>query len=101
MENLPENPEEVIDILAKTKLLKVEDESGSITLEAHNQVNIQPKGTPFGAKLKLESDGSVTPTLTFDSKKMRPVINRTDPKQALDDALEDYLNGMEGQDKNI
>ncbi|MFZ9350249.1 MAG: hypothetical protein ACO242_06115 [Candidatus Fonsibacter ubiquis] len=101
MENLPKTPEEVVDILAKTKLLKVEDESGSITLEAHNQVNIQPKGTPFGAKLKLESDGSVTPTLTFDSKKMRPVINRTDPKQALDDALEDYLNGMEGQDKNI
>jgi hypothetical protein len=101
MENLPENPEEVIDIIARTKILKVEDETGSITLEAHNQVNIQPKGTPFGAKLKLESDGSVTPTLTFDSKKMRPVINRTDPKQALDDALEDYLNGMEGQDKNI
>ena len=101
MENLPENPEEIIDILARTKILKVEDESGSITLEAHNQVNIQPKGTPFGAKLKLEPDGSVTPTLTFDSKKMRPVINRTDPKQALDDALEDYLNGMEGQDKNI
>jgi hypothetical protein len=101
MENLPENPEEVIDIIARTKILKVEDETGSITLEAHNQVNIQPKGTPFGAKLKLESDGSVTPTLTFDSKKMRPVINRTDPKQALDDALEDYLNEMEGQDKNI
>jgi hypothetical protein len=101
MENLPENPEEVIDIIARTKILKVEDETGSITLEAHNQVNIQPKETPFGAKLKLESDGSVTPTLTFDSKKMRPVINRTDPKQALDDALEDYLNGMEGQDKNI
>jgi hypothetical protein len=101
MENLPENPEDVIDIIARTKILKVEDETGSITLEAHNQVNIQPKGTPFGAKLKLESDGSVTPTLTFDSKKMRPVINRTDPKQALDNALEDYLNGMEGQDKNI
>ena len=85
-----------MDALAKTKLLKVQDDSGSITLEAHNQVNVQPSGTPFGAKLKLEQDGSVTPSLTFDTKKMRPVINRTDPKQALDDALENYLNGLEG-----
>lgn len=90
MENLPENPKEVIDILAKTKLLKVEDESGSITLEAHNQVNIQPKETPFGAKLKLEPDGSVTPTLTFDSKKMREKIKKTEPSQSIDNALEEY-----------
>lgn len=97
MENLPEDPTEIVDILARTKILKVEDETGSITLEAHNQVNVQPKGTPFGAKLKLESDGSVTPTLTFDTKKMRPVIKKTDPKQALDNALEDYFDGLEGQ----
>lgn len=97
MENLPDDPTEIVDILARTKILKVEDETGSITLEAHNQVNIQPKGTPFGAKLKLESDGSVTPTLTFDSKKMRPVIKKTDPKEALDNALEDYFDGLEGQ----
>lgn len=98
MENLPDDPKEVIDLIAKTKILKVEDETGSITLESHNQVNIQPKGTPFGAKLKLESNGSVTPTLTFDTKKMRSVIKKTDPKQALDNALEDYFDGLEGKD---
>lgn len=98
MENLPDDPKEVIDLIAKTKILKVEDETGSITLEAHNQVNIQPKGTPFGAKLKLESNGSVTPTLTFDTKKMRPVIKKTDPKQVLDDALENYFDELEGKD---
>lgn len=97
MENLPDDPKEVIDLIARTKILKVEDETGSITLEAHNQVNIQPKGTPFGAKIKLESDGSVTPTLTFDSKKMRPVIKKTDPKEALDNALEDYFDELEGK----
>lgn len=97
MENLPDDPKEVIDLIARTKILKVEDETGSITLEAHNQVNIQPKGTPFGAKLKLESDGSVTPTLTFDTKKMRPVIKKTDPKESLDNALEDYFNELEGK----
>lgn len=96
MENLPETPEEVVDILARTKILKVEDETGSITLEAHNQVNIQPKGTPFGAKLKLEADGTITPTLTFDTKKMRTPIEKTDPKEALDNALEDYFDGLEG-----
>lgn len=98
MENLPDDPKEIVDALAKTKILKIEDDFGSITLEAHNQVNIQPKGTPFGAKLKLESNGSVTPTLTFDTKKMRPVIKKTDPKQVLDDALENYFDELEGKD---
>ena len=91
MENFPENPEEVIDILAKTKILKIEDETGSITLEAHNQVNVQPSGTPFGAKLKLETNGSITPTLTFDTKKMREKIKKIEPSQSIDNALEEYL----------
>lgn len=91
MENLPENPKEVVDIISKTKLLKVEDESGSITLEAHNQVNIQPNGTPFGAKLKLETNGSITPTLTFDTKKMREKIQKTEPSQSINNALEEYF----------
>lgn len=91
MENLPDDPKEVIDAIAKTKILKVKNESGSISLESHNQVNIQPSGTPFGAKLKLETDGSITPTITFDSKKMREEIKKTEPSQSIDNALEEYF----------
>jgi len=91
MENLPENLEEVVDILSKTKLIKVEDETGSIILEAHNRINIQPSGTPFGAKMKLETDGSITPTLTFDTKKIKEKIQKTEASKSIDDALKEYF----------
>jgi hypothetical protein len=92
MNNSPENPEEIIDLVAKTEYLKINSELGEIKLEAHNQINVQPKGTPFGAKLKLQSDGKVTPTITFDSKKLREPKVNMNAKQMLDDAIEEYLN---------
>ena len=89
MSNLPED---IIDLVSKTEYLKINSELGEIKLEAHNQVNMQPKGTPFGTKLKLESDGKVTPTITFDSKKLtEPKVN-INAKQMLDAAIEEYLN---------
>jgi hypothetical protein len=89
MSNLPKD---IIDLVSKTEYLKINSELGEIKLEAHNQVNIQPKGTPFGAKLKLESDGKVAPTITFDSKKMRESKVNINAKQMLDTAIEEYLN---------
>jgi hypothetical protein len=90
--NLPEEPEEIIDIAAKAGYLKVDTELGEIKLNSHNSVEIQPKGTPFGAKVKVNNDGSVTPTLTFDTKKLRDPKRNIDAKQMLDDALEDFFN---------
>jgi hypothetical protein len=95
MKNLPDDPKKIVDLAAKTKALKIENDSGSITLESHNQIDIQPKGTPFGTKIRLQPNGSVTPILTFDTKKTRPKINRTNPKDALDTAIEEYLTGIE------
>ena len=92
IDNLPEEPEEIIDIAAKAGYLKVKTELGDIKLNSHNSVEIQPKGTPFGAKVKVENDGSVTPTLTFDTKKLREQRKNIDAKQMLDDALEDFFN---------
>jgi hypothetical protein len=92
MSNLPEDPKDIIDLVSKTEYLKINSELGEIKLEAHNQVNIQPKGTPFGTKLKLESDGKVTPTITFDSKKLRTPKVNINAKQMLDTAIEEYLN---------
>ena len=48
MSNLPEDPEEIIDLVAKSQYLKVNTELGEIKLEAHNEINLQPKGTPLG-----------------------------------------------------
>ena len=92
IENLPEEPEEIVDIAAKAGYLKVKTDIGDIKLNSHNSVEIQPKGTPFGAKVKVENDGSITPTLTFDTKKMREPKKNIDAKQMLDDALEDFLD---------
>ena len=94
IENLPEEPEEIVDIAAKGGYLKVKTDIGDIKLNSHNSVEIQPKGTPFGTKVKVENDGSVTPTLTFDTKKLRDPKKNIDAKQMLDDALEDFLNGQ-------
>ena len=92
MENIPDKPEDIIDIVSRAGYLKVENEDLSISLEAHNKVNIQPKGTIFGAKIKVEDNGSITPTLTFDTKKLREPKKDIDPEQILDDALEEYWN---------
>jgi homogentisate 1,2-dioxygenase len=92
IDNLPEEPEEIIDIAAKAGYLKVKTELGDIKLNSHNSVEIQPRGTLFGVKAKVESDGSITPTLTFDTKKLREPKKNIDAKQMLDDALEDFLN---------
>jgi hypothetical protein len=92
MNNLPEEPEEIIDVVAKTQYLKVANELGEIKLEAHNQINIQPKGTPLGMKLKVEETGDITPTITFDTKKLREPNKVIDTKQIVDKALEDYEN---------
>ena len=92
IENLPEEPEDIVDIAAKAGYLKVETDIGVIKLNSHNQIEVQPKGTPFGAKVKVEENGNITPTLTFDTKKMREPKKKIDAKQMVDDALEDFLD---------
>jgi hypothetical protein len=71
MNNLSEEPEDIIDLISKTECLKINTELGEIKLEAHNRINIQPDGTIFGTKIKVEESGNITPTLTLDTKKLR------------------------------
>lgn len=91
-ENIPEQPEDIIDIASKSGYLKVDTDIGEIKLNSYNQIEIQPKGTVFGAKLKVEENGEVSPMITFDTKKLREPKKNIDPKQILDDALEDFFN---------
>ena len=94
-ENLPQEPEDIVDIAAKAGYLKVETELGEIKLNSHNSIEIQPNGVPFGAQVTVEDDGSITPTLTFDTKKMREPKNNINPEEIIDDALEEFFNGHE------
>jgi hypothetical protein len=92
IENLPEEPEDIVDIIAKAGYLKIQTDIGDIKLNSHNSVEVQPNGTPFGVKIKVEESGNITPTLTFDTKKLREPRKKIDAKQMLDDALKDFLN---------
>lgn len=98
-DQLPDSTEEVIDLLAKTKQLKVETDAGSVMLESHNSVNIQPSGTPFGTKMKV-ADGSNSAALTFDSKKMRPPKKNIDFDQLIDDAISEYSEALDELSKD-
>jgi hypothetical protein len=90
IENLPEEPEEIVDIVARVGYLKVQTDIGDIKLNSHNSVEIQPKGTPFRAKVKVENDGSLTPTITFDTKKLREPKKNIDTNKMLNDAIDDF-----------
>jgi hypothetical protein len=90
IDNLPEDEKKVVDIIAKAGYLKASNDKLEVSLESYNTLNIQPKGTIFGAKIKVEENGSVTPTLTFDTKKLRDSSNKTDPKDAIDNALDNF-----------
>ena len=85
---------DALDIIAKAGYLKVETDIGDIKLNSYNSVEIQPDGTIFGTKIKVEENGNITPTLTLDTKKLREPRKNIDAKQMLDDALEDFLNGQ-------
>jgi hypothetical protein len=90
IENLPDDEKDFVNVIAKAGYLKAENDKIQISLESPDTISIQPKGTIFGAKIKVESVGSIAPTLTFDTKKLRDKPNLTPPEDILDKALEDF-----------
>ncbi len=90
MESFPDSEKEAVDIIAKAGYLKASNDKVEVSLESSNTINIQPKGNIFGAKIKVEEDNSITPTLTFDTKKLRDKNKRFDPEGTIDEALKDF-----------
>ena len=90
MESFPDSEKEVVDIIAKAGYLKASNDKVEISLESADTLNIQPKGNVFGAKVKVEENGTITPTLTFDTKKLRDKNKRFDPEGTIDEALKDF-----------
>jgi len=86
----PDDQKDIVDIMGKAGYLKAENDKIKISLDSADTLNIQPKGTPFGAKVKVENDGSITPTLIFDTKKLRDKQTYVSPKDSVDQALEDF-----------
>ena len=92
-ENLPQEPEKIIDIASKVGYLKVDTNLGEIKLNSHNSVELQPDGTILGTKIKVEENGNIVPTLTFDTKKLEEPKNNIDNihiNKLVDDAIDDF-----------
>lgn len=94
VKDTPQEPEDVINIAAKSGYLKVDTEIGEVKLNSYNSVEIQPDGTIFGTKIKVEEDGNITPTLTFDTKKLKEPKKNIDTKEILDNAINDFWEGQ-------
>jgi len=90
IDNLPDSEKDVIDLIAKAGYLKVSNDEVEVSLEAADTLNIQPKGNVFGAKVKVEDNGTITSILTFDTKKLREKSNYIPPKDIVDKALEEF-----------
>lgn len=91
IENFPDDEKEIVNILAKAGYLKASNDKIEVSLESSNTLNIQPKKNIFGAKIKVENDGSITPILTFDTKKIRETSEKENPKNIVDQAIEEFL----------
>jgi hypothetical protein len=90
IDNLPDSEKDAVDLLAKAGYLKASNDKIEVSLESANTLNNQPKGNAFGAKVRVENDGTITPILTFDTKKLRDKQNYTPPDDLIDKALEDF-----------
>lgn len=87
--NAPQNSEDWIDIAAKTKLLTIETNAGSIQLLSASSIELQPSISPFGLRL-TRRDEEIIPTVLFDTKKLRDPDQFLGAAQAVDKALENY-----------
>jgi len=96
MENSLNSEEYAIDVLAKAGYLKAENDKISVSLDSANTLSIQPKGTIFGMKVKVEQDNTLTPSLTIDTKKLRDKGRYTPPEKLLDQAIENFLKNSNG-----
>jgi hypothetical protein len=90
IDGLPDDEQSLMNVVAKAGYLQAENDKVKISLDSADTLNIQPKGTVFGAKIKVEKNGSLAPSLTFDTKKLRDKGRYTPPKQSIDDALKDF-----------
>lgn len=90
IQGLPEDAEQALDAIAGTGLLKASTPLGDIKLRSSQEVELQPSGTPFGVRIKKEDNGSITPTLLFDTKKMRNKPKSIDAEDIVSKALEEF-----------
>jgi hypothetical protein len=94
IENNPQSLNDSIDIAAEAEYLKLTSNVGDVKLNSSNEIELQPKGTIFGARIKAEENGTITPSLTFDTKKLWNKNENFNSKDIVDQALEDFWDNQ-------
>lgn len=89
MENLPQEPEDIMNILQKAKFLKIEGENIKVQYTKNYGLEIKPKNSPIGLGMNVEN-GEIKPSLIFDTKKEIP--SNIDSEDIVSKAIEDFLN---------
>ena len=90
VEGLPEDANEALNLLGSTGFLKASTPLGDVKLRSSQEVELQPNGMPFGLRIKREDNGEITPTLLFDSKKLRDKPALINAEDIVSKALEDF-----------
>jgi hypothetical protein len=94
IENNPQNLKDSIDIAAEVEYLNITTDVGNVELNSYNEIELQPKGTIFGVQIEVEETGNVTPTLTFDTKKLWNKNEKNNSKDIIDQALSEFLDNQ-------
>lgn len=95
MNNFPDSPEDIVDILAKAGYLKASNDKVELSMKDSKTMDIQIKDNIFGTQIELEDDGNLALSLTFDTKKLRN-SNHFDAKKSIDIAIKSFL-----EDSNV
>lgn len=89
MEDLNDlDKEKITQYVLRTGLVKAEIKNIELTWEDLQQLHIQVKNNSLGVRVKIEEDGSITPTLTFDTRKLNSNIHNIDHE--IEIALQKY-----------
>ena len=79
---------EIIGYALKSGLVKVKNDIAEITWEDIKQLKLGVGKTPFSVRVKMEDDGTVTPTIMFQFGSSN--INSKIIDSKIDDAIQEY-----------
>lgn len=95
MEDLSElDKEQIVSYALQSGLIKIKNDIAEITWEDIKQLKLSIAKTPFSLRVKMEEDGTVTPTVLVNFNNTSTNLNRID--SAINTAIQDYESRTKG-----
>lgn len=80
--------EQIVSYALQSGLIKVKNDIAEITWEDIKQLKLGINKTPFSLRVKMEEDGTVTPTVLFNFNNTSINLDHID--SAINNAIQDY-----------